>query len=190
MNKLLLLIPIIGIAALLLLFSFLKPSCVIGVGSELEYQFPDNNTINATVDLTCGTIRSGNAKVAILENKTQEFVLNTTVPFTGITAGKDRIYFNLTVNTSGILLKPYSYYKMLIYLPGNIYISNSFYADEPINKCPCPLLQETARDVQKDIILTQQAVCVNHLFTAVAEAYLLLIRLKNAKMPASNRTLC
>jgi hypothetical protein len=72
----------------------------------------------------------------LLENRTQEYIIETSIPFAGKSAGNaEKEYFNLTFNVSGAQLNPGWYYKAYLVFPGNIKISNSFYAQEPMNKC-------------------------------------------------------
>jgi tellurite resistance-related uncharacterized protein len=98
--------------------------------------YPDNQTINITIGVKCGKINSGIIHYEIFDNYTQLNSLQGDINFKGIIAEPDTYtYFNLTINTSNTQLRPYSYYKLKLYFPKDIYVSESFYAQMPENKC-------------------------------------------------------
>ena len=116
-------------------------SCSLTVATYGEVHHTDLELLEVTVGVRCGTILSGSVFFEIFENKTNSTVLNGSIPFSGATGMPDEYtYFNLSINVSSIQLNPYWYYRIKLYFPGDIYISQSFYADMPMPEDKCDLL--------------------------------------------------
>lgn len=95
---------------------------------------PDNNTLNVTIGLKCANMQ-GLINYEIFDNYTQSNILEGTINMPNIIVGDNYEYFTLSINTTGTQLDPYNYYKVKIKLPDNVYVSQSFYAEMPENKC-------------------------------------------------------
>jgi len=121
-----------GKFSLLALLFFCGCTCSSSFWISEVVHDPALNQLNATFEMSCGSVHEGLVNFALLENYTSNYILNGTVFCDG--AFEDGFY-TIPINGSSVQLNPYWQYKLWLTLPGNVEISRTFNAEEPLDWC-------------------------------------------------------